>query len=136
MFFTFIKMSIIFLLLRFLITDLYNLISSTTATYCIDNPDKCSSLSNLSTFNKNTSRDEGMVNVVDILNLISVLASIVFFIIYRRYQFRIYCIVESTSFSQDDYTLFVENIPIYIPQEDIPQYIPEEDIPSQKNNTN
>jgi len=77
-----------------------------------------------------------MVNVVDILNLISVLASIVFFIIYRRYQFRIYCIVESTSFSQDDYTLFVENIPIYIPQEDIPQYIPEEDIPSQKNNTN
>jgi len=93
------------------------MISSTSATYCTENPDKCSSMSTLSAYNKNTEKDEGMVNAVDILNLISVLASIVFFIFYRKYQFRIYSIAESTSFSQDDYTLFVENIPIYIPQE-------------------
>jgi len=55
-----------------------------------------------------------MVNVVDILNLISVLVSISFLTYYRGYQLVTYSIAEMTSLSQDDYSLFVEDIPIFL----------------------
>ena len=55
-----------------------------------------------------------MVNVVDILNLISVLVSIIFLTYYRGYQLVTYSIAEMTSLSQDDYSLFVEDIPIFL----------------------
>jgi len=57
-----------------------------------------------------------MVNVVDILNLISVLVSISFLTYYRGYQLVTYSIAEMTSLSQDDYSLFVEDIPIFLSQ--------------------
>jgi len=57
-----------------------------------------------------------MVNVVDILNLISVLVSIIFLTYYRGYQLVTYSIAEMTSLSQDDYSLFVEDIPIFLSQ--------------------
>jgi hypothetical protein len=109
-------MAVIYLLIRFLITDIYNLISSTLGSYCNDSSNDCSTLAKLSAFNKKTQEDEGMVNVVDILNMICAIVSIVFFILYRKFQFKIYNIAETSSFSQDDYTLLVENIPIFIPQ--------------------
>lgn len=108
MFFTFIKMSICYLLLRFLISDAYNLITSLMATYCKDNPHDCSDFSsNLSAYNKKTTSDEAMANIVDILNLVTVIASIVFFFFYRKYQFHIYNLVDISNHTQDDYTLLV-----------------------------
>jgi len=40
--------------------------------------------------------------------------SIIFLTYYRGYQLVTYSIAEMTSLSQDDYSLFVEDIPIFL----------------------
>lgn len=115
MFFTFIKMAICYLLLRFLISDAYNLATSVMAHYCYDYPSECTDFSSrLSSYNKKTPEDEGMIRMVDILNLATTVFSIVFFLFYRSYQFKIYKIANSFNHTQDGYTLLVENIPVII----------------------
>jgi arginyl-tRNA--protein-N-Asp/Glu arginylyltransferase len=59
-----------------------------------------------------------MVYVVDILNLVTIVASMIFFMLYRRYQHEVYTIADISNRSQIDYSIFVENIPIFLPTED------------------
>jgi hypothetical protein len=54
----------------------------------------------------------GYVYTLDILCLLIVIGSIVFFIFYRKLQYKIYDSIDSENQTQDDYTILVENIPI------------------------
>ena len=117
MFFTFIKMCIVYLLLRFLLTDGFNVITNFMATFCSrDDVDLCgkNSFAKSSLYNKMTPTSEKLIVIVDILNLATVVVSILFFFFYRKYQYGIYSLLDSNAHTQDDYTLFVENIPVFM----------------------
>jgi hypothetical protein len=112
MFFTFIKMAICYLLLRLVLTDAFNLISSMAGDYCRKNP--CDSLltSEISSYNKID--EQSLVYVLDILNLITIVFSMVFFNFYRKVQYRIEMLINCAQHTQDDYSLFLTNIPILL----------------------
>jgi hypothetical protein len=46
------------------------------------------------------------------LNLITIILSIAFFLIYRKIQYQIYEDIEKEHQTQDDFKLLIENIPI------------------------
>ena len=50
----------------------------------------------------------------DILTLAAVVLSMVFFFFYRRYNFSIYNEIDRRYYTQDDYTLYLKNIPVFI----------------------
>lgn len=121
MFFTFIKMAIVYLLLRFLISDCYNLITNTNAKSCDDvaNIQHCKNnvVARFSSYNKGSTDDEPFLYVVDILNLAAIVCSIIFFLYYRRYQYEIYEVADVANVSQSDFTIFAEEIPIFLPHD-------------------
>lgn len=114
--------SILFIYLgfRFLITDGYNLITNIFAQNCNDpkNISECSNnfAAKFSDFNKNTNSDEIYLFTVDVLNIITVFLSIIFFALYRRYQYRIYNLIDKLNHTQADFTIFVERMPILLPK--------------------
>lgn len=91
-FFTFIKSVILYLVLRFLIADLFNIFtSSTQGQYCSKNPTLCNSaFSYFSSFNQRDgySSTDALV-IQEWLNLIVVGGSIVYFLVLRRYQYKL-----------------------------------------------
>lgn len=67
----------------------------------------------ISTYNKyKDSPKQSLFKIENILCLIVVVLSIVYFIIYRKIQYNIYEAIDAEHQTQDDYTLFVENIPV------------------------
>jgi hypothetical protein len=52
--------------------------------------------------------------VLDLLNLASIVCSIIFFFYYRKEQYEIYKMVEISNVSQDDFSIFVEDIPFFL----------------------
>jgi len=52
--------------------------------------------------------------MLDILNLVTVIISIIFFNLYRKLQYRISSDIDQSQHTQDDYTLFCTNIPIML----------------------
>jgi hypothetical protein len=111
MFFTFIKIVIVYLLLRFLLSDCYNLITNSVSTNC-DQPNNIQScrsnvVAKYSSYNKGTSSDEPFVYVVDILNLVAVVCTMVFFLYCRRHLYEVYEVADVANVSQSDFTLFV-----------------------------
>lgn len=113
-------MTIVYLGLRFFITDGYNLITNIFAENCKDpkNIAECNTnfAAKFSNFNKSTSSDEAYLFTVDVLNIVTVVLSIVFFTIYRKYQYTIYCLADMSNHTQADYTIFAERIPIILPK--------------------
>ena len=45
------------------------------------------------------------------LNFIMVVSSVVFFVIYRKYQYDIYGMLDLHNLSQDDFTVIVKDVP-------------------------
>jgi hypothetical protein len=103
MYFTFIKMCIGYLIMRFLICDGYNMWTSYQGHFCAENPKSCSGDYNsyLSGYNKHTQEDAALVNIVDYLNIACTIASIIFFFYCRKYQYKVNSILEHSETSQD-----------------------------------
>lgn len=113
MFFTFIKMAICYLILRFILMDAFNLISSATAgSYC--KVYGCDSLITGEISSYNMIGEQGLVFALDILNLITILFSIAFFNLYRKVQYRIEMLINAAQHTQEDYSLFLNGIPILL----------------------
>lgn len=113
MFFTFIKMAICYLILRFILTDAFNLISSATAgSYCRIHGCDSFITGEISSYNKIS--EQGLVFALDILNLITIIFSIAFFNLYRKVQYRIEMLINSAQHTQEDYSLFLNGIPILL----------------------
>ncbi len=49
---------------------------------------------------------------MDVLNLITIIGSIIFFVRYRQIQYEIYDNIDKSHQTQDDFTVLIENIPI------------------------
>jgi hypothetical protein len=108
MFFTFIKMITCYLILRFLLTDIFNIVTSLTdGNYCKDQRNNCnqSLFSLLSSLNK--IGKQNLIYILDFLNLITVVSSIVFFVYYRKLQYKIYEFIDRSLQTQDDYSLLI-----------------------------
>lgn len=72
-------------------------------------------MAKFSTFNKQTFEDESMLYAVDILNLVAIIVSIAFFLYYRKYQYEVFELTDIGAHTQSDYSVFIENIPIFLP---------------------
>jgi hypothetical protein len=117
MFFTCIKMIIYYLILLFVVSNLYPIhISYFTNDYCKISSEECGN-SWFIQFSpvkfKNTKYDYNY-SIMNILNLIMIGSSIVFFIIFRKYQYNIYGMLDLHNETQDDFTILVKNIPTSI----------------------
>ena len=67
----------------------------------------------ISTYNKfQDSHKKATLKIANILGLVVVVGSIIFFLVYRKIQYNLYDQIDHEFQTQDDYTLFVENIPI------------------------
>jgi hypothetical protein len=86
-------MVIVYLLIHFLLTDLFNIVTSMLGNYCYKNSLECEGnyFGMFSNYNKYQDNDIEPLNyVLDILNLIMIVCSIVFFLSYRKIQYQIY----------------------------------------------
>lgn len=57
-----------------------------------------------------------MLYAVDILNLITIVISIAFFLYYRKYQYQVYSLTDIGAHTQSDYSVFLEDIPVFLPK--------------------
>lgn len=115
LFFSFIKMAVVYLCMRFLVTDAFNLLSSAAGgSYCESYPDFCGSgvIGEMSAYNK--IEEEGLVWALDVLNLLTVLLSMVYFGVYRKLQYGIASSINEAQHTQDDYSLYLSHIPILL----------------------
>ena len=117
MYFMFAKIAIIYLVLRFLLVDVYCLIVSANGHFCANyalthTSQLCSFF--LSGFNLKSVSDQVHLNVLDILNLVLTLLSIVFFLVCRKVTSRMQNWLDYADISQEDYTILIENVPFFI----------------------
>ena len=68
----------------------------------------------MSIFNKTAANDLVNIERVDKLLLIGVVVSVIFLLLCRKYQSAVFNEIDRKVYSQQDYTIFVKNIPIYI----------------------
>lgn len=118
MYFNFIKMAIIYLVFRFLIVDIFAIIKSIDGHYCssllspgfVYSSEYLCSYS-LSGYNLKSPEDESQLNMLDILNLVLTVVSIVYFILYRKASYKLQEWLDYNDVTQDDFSVLIENIP-------------------------
>lgn len=119
LFFFFIKMSIFYLLLRFLVTDSYNIYSSMHGHYCTNFPTMCANLFNsyLSGYNKHTDEDAPYLELMNTINIFMTVLSLLFCLYNRKVQYNLFEMLDQTDITQDDFSIWIENIPQIITAE-------------------
>ena len=116
MYFKFIKVVIYFLLLRFLIIDLYTIFIGAGGAYCSQlqrqgSTDLC--IFTASFANLKTSEDQRKLVMLDYLSCAYTVVSIVFFLYFRTNMKKYYSWLDNCSeVSQENYSIFLENIPM------------------------
>lgn len=109
-FFTFIKFLVLLLIARILILDIFNIVTNLfNGDFC---EDKCSKQlwSLASIIHKNNRAD--LVHITNILVLVVCVVKVILFICYRSFQYSMYDKIDYQNQTQDDFSIFVENIPI------------------------
>ena len=116
MYFLFLKILILYTVLVFLVAGAFNAITNYTVS-CDENGEECESNIFImsSIFSKTTAGDSANIQIVDILHLVTVCISIVFCGLCQKYQFAVFNEIDRKIYTQQDYTIFVDNIPQYIP---------------------
>ena len=116
LYFIFIKMVIFFLILKFLIVDAYTLYSSLHGNYCANYHTSTGKICayTMSGYNLKAAADQHLINVIDILALVFVLVSCVFFLVSRKRLNKIRDWLDFNIVSQDDFAVLVEDIPTFI----------------------
>lgn len=113
MYFTFIKMAIYYLIIRFLVFDVYNIMVSKAGKFCSQaTTEPC--MFPISGFNLKDHEDQNVLNLLDILSLVFTVISIVFFVIFRKHQYKLRDWLDFNEISQDDFTVLIENVPRFI----------------------
>ena len=116
LYFIFVKMVIFFLILKMLLIDAYTLYASMNGGYCsqlLSTQHKTCSYT-MSGYNLKSAADQSEINIIDILALAFTLISIVFFIVFRKQLNKMRDWLDFNIVSQDDFTVFVEDIPKFI----------------------
>jgi hypothetical protein len=113
-YFTFIKMIILLLVLRFLIYDLYIITRSPGGDFCstkvLNKPNSGCSVT-VSGYRLKSDENQHQLNIVDILSLVFVLVAILYFCLFRKMlsNFRKY--TRGEKFLENTFTVIVEGIP-------------------------
>ncbi len=105
----------LYAILVFILCGSFNLLTSFDGNYCHKHAKVCteSIFELISTYNKHEDlRQRMMLKIQNILCLIGVVGSIIFFMVYKKIRYDIYLAIDASHQTQDDYTLFIENIPI------------------------
>ena len=110
MYFNFVKIVIIYLIMRLVIVDAYNILVSANGHFCrnyarLHTTELCTFY--LSGFNLKSTADQGYLNVLDILNLVLTIVSIIYFLICRKITFRMQNWLDYADISQEDYSVLV-----------------------------
>lgn len=110
-------MVIIYLVLRFVLVDIFTLIKSLDGQYCAllqssNSTDRCNTI--MSGYNFKHPANSGDLNVLDILNLVLTVVSMVFFLIYRKLAYKLQSWLDYKDVSQDDFTILIENVPAFV----------------------
>ncbi len=90
MYFTFIKMAIFYLIIRFLVFDVYTILVSSNGNYCEGKAvtaEPCAYT--VSGFNLKANENQMALGALDILSLAFTIISIVFFLIFRKQQYKL-----------------------------------------------
>jgi len=116
MYFKFIKVVIYFLILKFLIIDVYATFIGVSGTYCSElqkrgETDLC--IFTASFVNLKTIEDQKKLVNLDYLSCAFTVVSIVFFLYFRTNMKKYYSWLDNCSeVSQENYSIFLENIPM------------------------
>lgn len=115
LFFTFIKMGIVYLGMLFVISNLYPAHTSYfTDEYCRMSQEHCgdSWFIRFSPVKFSKTNYGYNYDIMNILNVIMIGVSIAYFIYYRRYQYEIYGMLDLHNETQDDFTVIVKDMPM------------------------
>jgi hypothetical protein len=85
MYFSFVKMAIVYLVIRVLVFDAYNLYSSINGQYCQHH--QCAYT--ISGYNLKSAANQSSLNILDIMAFAFSIISIFYFIIFRRHVFKL-----------------------------------------------
>lgn len=122
MYFVFIKMMIAFLILRFLIFDIYTMVVSINGNYCANLFSSGSSkfcVIVMSAYNLKAAKDQVKLNIIDYVSLGYVVLSIIFFIIFRKIVIKQQDRYITFPFFHDSYySILIENVAPFIWRED------------------
>lgn len=119
MYFVFVKAVILYLVFRLLILDIVNIYLSIYGHYCSSvqkTTDTCS-YTTTSGYNLNTLEDVQALNILDYCNLGLTIVSIIYFTMYRKKQARLINWLDRNSKSQKDFSILIEDIPLFIYEE-------------------
>lgn len=107
-------MIILYFICRFLVCDGFNLLTNIIlGKYCNDdNQTECEPIlwNMISIYNKKD--NQKFIFIQDILSLVFVLLSVVFFFLYRKSQYSKAQLLNNKNQVEEDYTILVENIPL------------------------
>lgn len=127
LYFLFLKMVLIYLVLRLVLADGYNLYSNWKGHDCgkadVEWLKGCEYSDKYVRFSvSNKVLQTAQLRVVDFLDMGAVLFSIAFFVIYRFVEYNEYVQHDVSEQTQDDYSLYVRNIPIVLFQRKTTNY--------------
>ena len=107
-------MIIFYLIFRFIFADGFNLVTNlVVGTYCSAQTAKQCNHKIYNQMSKANLRDnEYFLLIQDILNLVVVVISILFFFCYRKKQYHIARVLDENEQTEDDYAILVTNIPL------------------------
>ena len=113
LYFIFIKMVIFYITIKFLIVDAFTIYAGMQGSYCTNlaahSAHKCAYT--ISGYNLKAIADQHFLNIMDILTLVFVVFSIIYFMIFRKSFNKIRDWLDFNIVSQDDFTILVEGIP-------------------------
>jgi hypothetical protein len=108
-------MTIVYLGMLFVISNLYPVHTSYfTDEYCRMSKDQCgdSWFIKFSPVKFSKTNYSYNYDIMNILNVIMIGASIIFFVYFRKYQYDIYAMLDLHNETQDDFAVIVKDIPI------------------------
>jgi hypothetical protein len=112
MYLNFIKTLVYYLLFHMLIHSIFSLYTSHfVGGYCEDTQHCHQTVWNTFSMSNKIDRQD-LINIVDLLNLVVIVLSLVFFICVRRSQYRMYSLIDEDAQTEADYTLMISNVPI------------------------
>lgn len=123
MYFQFIKMVIKYLIIRFLLFDLVNIILSQSGDYCsqalmwankesirsnlpVSETDICF-FTTMSAFNLKSAANQSLLNILDICSLVMTFCTIAYFVLYKKYEYKLVSWLDSNNVSQQDYSVLL-----------------------------
>jgi hypothetical protein len=120
MFFSFLKMIIILLILRFLIFDTFMMIASAQSNYCETTSKTTTCRITRSGYRLRDPNTQNLLIGVDVLNFVFIIFAMVYFVLFRRLLEKLRQYTRGDEFVERNYTVMVENIPLFFYDEGTP----------------